>query len=336
MIRLPPTRVLALAVLPVLGGCAHAPSEAALGELRTRLVDAQRKEADGRRRIDELENRLFLLTDKLESYKVVTQVSRPPRLPVVTLQPREAAEPRSENEIPAEEVEFVGAARSHDAGRVRPVLRGDGEHDRGDVRAPDPTRRVAHTVGDGGRSRAAAPAGDDSLGVAPVPPIPKGGSSERKAPPLSDLAALERVPVEEAPIAAYRLAYGDLTSGRYEDAEHKLRAFVRRYPKHDYADNAQYWLGESFYARHRYREAAVEFRAAVARYPVGNKAPDAMLKLAYSLLGAGEPGEGRRLLEELPATYPRSEAARLAAQKLAELGGARAAPASTVSSEEPR
>jgi tol-pal system protein YbgF len=181
--------------------------------------------------------------------------------------------------------------------------------------------------------RLVAQGGGDSLGVAPVPPIPKSGERARSPAVAPALPAAERAPLEAEPLAAYRAAYAELTAGRYDDAEQKLRAFVKRYPRHDYADNAQYWLGECFYARHRYQEAAVEFRAAVAKYPVGNKAPDALLKLAYSLLSLGEKAEARRLLEELPGTYPRSDAARLATQKLAELGGN--TPWST-SAEEPR
>ena len=136
---------------------------------------------------------------------------------------------------------------------------------------------------------------------------------------LAPPAAVDRTPVDQAPLAQYRTAYAELSAGRYESAEHQLRKFIARYPRHDYADNAQYWLGESFYARQMYREAAVEFRATVAKYPVGNKAPDALLKLAYSLLSMNEAAEAKHMLAELPTTYPRSEASRLATQKLAEL-----------------
>jgi tol-pal system protein YbgF len=94
---------------------------------------------------------------------------------------------------------------------------------------------------------------------------------------------------------------------------------VHRYPHHDYADNAQYWLGECFYDQKRYDKAAPEFRAVITRWPTGNKAPDAMLKLGFSLLALGDADKGGKVLREVPATYPRTEAARLASERLAQL-----------------
>jgi tol-pal system protein YbgF len=329
------TRLLLGLQLVGLAGCAGASSDASLQDLRARLTEAQHKEADGRRRIDELENRVFLMNDQLESQRVASAASRTPRLPVVTLRPSEDAlrpgahgddaDPRDEaRDESRDEISFTGAARSSDARHVRPQLRGDGE---GGVSAREP-RHVSRPPAEPG-VRLVAQRGGDSLGVAPAPPIPKSTAAP---------AAPERVdaPLSAEPIGAYRAAYAELAAGRYDEAEQKLRAFVRRYPRHDYADNAQYWLGECFYARHRYAEAAVEFRAAVAKYPVGNKAPDSLLKLAYSLLSLGDRAEARRLLEELPGNYPRSEAARLATQKLAELGGRAPSTASPTAPEDAR
>ncbi len=316
-----------------LAGCAHAPPDGALAELKQHLTEANRKEAEGRHRIDELENRVFLLTDQLETQKVAAATTRSPRLPVVTLRPTEesvlAVEPRrAEEPRPEEDIEFTGAARSVDAHHVRPVLRGDGPGP-GIAEVEAQKVRRSHTVGASASppsesARLVTQQAGDSLGVAPVPPISKAlgersssAPTKISAPAMS--AAIDRAPIDNEPLSAYRVAYAEVAAGRFDEGEQKLRAFIRRFPRHDYADNAQYWIGECFYARHMYREAAVEFRTAVAKYPVGNKAPDALLKLSYSLLSLGDTREARKLLEELPATYPRSEAARLATQKLTDL-----------------
>ena len=92
-----------------------------------------------------------------------------------------------------------------------------------------------------------APSAADNLGVAPVPPI-QASPSEQAAPAAE-------------PLALYKSAYDDLRAGRHEAAERGFREFVRRFPRHDYADNAQYWLGECFYDQKRYDKAAPEFRA---------------------------------------------------------------------------
>jgi tol-pal system protein YbgF len=129
----------------------------------------------------------------------------------------------------------------------------------------------------------------------------------------------EHAAPEAEPLALYKSAYDDLRAGRHEAAERGFREFVHRFPHHDYADNAQYWLGECFYDQKRFDKAAPEFRAVVQRWPTGNKAPDALLKLGFSLIALGDVDKGRQALHELPATYPRTEAARLAAERLAQL-----------------
>ncbi|MEO6952936.1 MAG: tol-pal system protein YbgF [Polyangia bacterium] len=311
------------ALLCVGAGCAHAPPESSLAQLQLRLTEAQRKDAESRKRIDDLENRVFLLTDQLESQKVAAQSTHAPRLPVVMLRPTvvEPASSAAGDEDPArtEEPEFTGAAQSVDALHVRTVLTGSGES--GSIANASPAMTSSPEPRRKGHANAtpvsyALPSGD-SLGVAPVPPIT--ASAPQKHAPMA-----ERAPLDEEPLTAYRSAYADVTAGNYDQAEVKLRAFVKRFPHHDYADNAQYWLGECFYARQRYPEAAAEFRTAVAKYPTGNKAPDALLKLAYSLIASGQSAEGRRMLAEIPTTYPRSEASRLAALRLAELTPAKA------------
>ena len=309
-------------------GCAHAPPESSLAQLQLRLTEAQRKDAESRKRIDDLENRVFLLTDQLETQKVAAQSTHSPRLPVVLLRPT-GVEPVSvaapdDDPSRAEEPEFTGAAQSADARHVRTVLTGSGES--GSIANAAPAASAAQQKRKG-RSNAtpasytspspSSSPSDDSLGVAPVPPIT--ASAPQKHAPMQ-----ERAPLDEEPLSAYRAAYAEVTAGRYDEAQAQLRAFVKRFPRHDYADNAQYWLGECFYARQRYPEAAAEFRTAVAKYPTGNKAPDALLKLAYSLIASGQSAEGRRVLAEIPTTYPRSEASRLAALRLAELTPAKA------------
>ena len=78
---------------------------------------------------------------------------------------------------------------------------------------------------------------------------------------------------------------------------------MRRFPRHDFADNAQYWLGETFYARKQYSEAVASFRAVVERWPTGNKAPDALLKLGFSLVQQGEKEKGRAVLTQVISNY---------------------------------
>ena len=89
-------------------------------------------------------------------------------------------------------------------------------------------------------------------------------------------------------------------------AELALRAFVNLHPEHDLADNAIFWLGETFYARKNYQEAIQVYYDAYRKYPKGNKAPDVLLKLGMSLATIGEKESACSAYEELISTHPKA------------------------------
>jgi tol-pal system protein YbgF len=66
-------------------------------------------------------------------------------------------------------------------------------------------------------------------------------------------------------------------------AEAALRQFLKANPSDPLAANAQYWLGESLYARGDYQQAAVEFMNGYRNYRTSAKGPDNLLKLGMSL-----------------------------------------------------
>ena len=114
----------------------------------------------------------------------------------------------------------------------------------------------------------------------------------------------------------YRAAVGLVKSGKHDEAVTALRSFLKTYPRHDYADNAQYWLGESFYAQKDYQHALTEFRATIETYPRGNKVPDALLKVGYCYQALGQGDKAKAVLEQVVNLYPKSESAALASKKL--------------------
>jgi tol-pal system protein YbgF len=114
----------------------------------------------------------------------------------------------------------------------------------------------------------------------------------------------------------YKAGVELVKAGKLDDAIAALRAFVARYPRHDLANNAQYWIGEAYYARKDFTHALAEFRATIETYPRGNKVPDALLKIGYCYLALGERDKARAVLEQVVALYPRSEPAALAQKRL--------------------
>jgi tol-pal system protein YbgF len=104
--------------------------------------------------------------------------------------------------------------------------------------------------------------------------------------------------------AQYNAAFGLLRRADYPAAEDALRSFIQQHPASPLTGNAQYWLGESFYARGRYSEAAAAFAEGYKRYPKGPKAPDGLLKLGMSLARDNQKHNACIALMELDHDFP--------------------------------
>ncbi|MGH7045515.1 MAG: tol-pal system protein YbgF [Stellaceae bacterium] len=135
-------------------------------------------------------------------------------------------------------------------------------------------------------------------GPADLTPPENGGSGGSLRPPGGDA-----LPSGSAS-AQYNAAFGLLRRADYPAAEDALRSFVARHPNDPLAGNAQYWLGESFYARGQYTEAAAAFADGYKRYPRGAKATDGLLQLAMSLAHANQKHNACIALMQLDHDFP--------------------------------
>ena len=115
-----------------------------------------------------------------------------------------------------------------------------------------------------------------------------------------------------SPSELYLQAFSDYASGRYSQAIQGFGAFIGNYPSSDYAGNAQYWLGECYYALENYDQAVRELQKVGDRYPGSDKAPDALLKMVPSLRKLNQFEQARKIREDLLRLYPDSAAAQKA------------------------
>jgi len=174
-----------------------------------------------------------------------------------------------------------------------------------------------------------ASARGDSLGVTSIR-LPRVGEVTKSAPPSPKarqattasrlrprLRGSRTTPASA--VAEYQRNVRALKAGDHDEAITGFRRFVRRYARSDYADNAQYWLGEAFYDRKMFAKALVEFEKVQATYPSGNKVPDSMLKAAYCKIGLGDEAGARSLLSDIVSQFPDSRIATLASEKLERL-----------------
>lgn len=100
-----------------------------------------------------------------------------------------------------------------------------------------------------------------------------------------------------------------MQKGNYAAAGEAFSDFLSRYPDDSLADNARYWLGESYYARGDYTRAAQTFFEAYDKNKSGPKAPDTLLKLGMALGNLDKKKEACASFRELGRTFPNASAA---------------------------
>ncbi len=151
-----------------------------------------------------------------------------------------------------------------------------------------------------------------SPAVAPPPAAP---TVTRSALPPS--IAEQRTTIDnEMSEAAYRDAFSLLKAGQYEESIAAFSEFLQLYPNSRYADNAQYWLGETHYVKREFEPAVVEYRKLIDTYPSSKKQSHAMLKIGYSYHELGQIDQARAVLEDLRNRYAGTTAARLAEERI--------------------
>lgn len=125
--------------------------------------------------------------------------------------------------------------------------------------------------------------------------------------------------VDPGELKSYEAAMTLFKSGDYKVAANALNDFVRRHPDSNYASNAQYWLGNAYYAQRDYKNAIAAQEIVATTYKDSAKAPDAMLNIASSYTELKDKKNAKKALQQLVAKYPDSSAATAAKDRLAAL-----------------
>lgn len=135
-----------------------------------------------------------------------------------------------------------------------------------------------------------------------------------------DRAAAPQTPDPGDPAALYETAYNDYVSGNFDLAILGFRQYLESYPEHDQADNAAYWLGESYYRQSRYKKAIEQFDHVLDEYEGSDRAASALLKKAYAYLELGQRAQGIVQLQKVACEHDGTDEAVLARNRLRQLG----------------
>ena len=114
----------------------------------------------------------------------------------------------------------------------------------------------------------------------------------------------------------YQAALDKLKSRDYAGAEHAFTAFISGFPQSPLVDNAEYWLGETYYVEKRFPEALGAFQRVVREHPDSRKVPDALLKAGLTQYEQKRYREARELFAKLMQDYADSAAAGEADKRL--------------------
>lgn len=121
-------------------------------------------------------------------------------------------------------------------------------------------------------------------------------------------------PAKESQV--YEAALNQFKAGKYKDAAVGFAAFVQKYPDSTLAPNAQYWLGNAWYAQRNCKKAIEAQGVVTTKYAESPKAPDAWLAIASCQQELGNVAGAKNSLETVMAKYPTSPAAETAKQRL--------------------
>ena len=119
-----------------------------------------------------------------------------------------------------------------------------------------------------------------------------------------------------SPQRMYDTAWADYTNGQWVLAIQGFEAYIKTFPRSELADDAQFYIGQTYYADGAFKESVAAFEQVLLAYPDGNVVPDASYKRALALDRLGETEQAQQAFELVVQNYPESTMATLAQQAL--------------------
>lgn len=151
----------------------------------------------------------------------------------------------------------------------------------------------------------------------PVPPLDTthAGGGGAPGPPVGPSGN----PAGPGPDQMFDLSLQQFRRGSLKTARLGFREFLRFFPTHERAPDALFYVGETFAGESADSSAAV-YQQVVKTFPTSSRAPAALYKLGLLAEQRGDKATARTYYRRVATTYPRSDEANLARDKLQRLG----------------
>ena len=166
--------------------------------------------------------------------------------------------------------------------------------------------RIAKLEAAQGQPAAVAPSRQVVLQPAAPPPQPAGSASSPARPALQNAQIADE----------YRKAIVLVSQNKPTDARATFQRVFDQDPNGDLADNALFWIGETYFGAGDYSNAMRYYERVSKEYADQNKAPDALYKMGIAFERTGDLGMARRTFDEVIAKYPYSSPAAAARREL--------------------
>ena len=267
-------------------GCAAGPTVQDVEALKGRIARLEKSLDDSREKVDELDTRLALLREKLNTGDrdsaglEPADLTPPDGLKVIELSDGSI---RIESH-PPDEGSAGGAATS-----------GNGQARR--EKKPALQKKAA-----------------SSEKVRALPRSPEAPRARRRGQATTALSGKSLTPK-----SLYKKGQDFYPAGRYAEARAVFSDLARRYPGSSLADNAFFWSGQAYFSENDFDKAIENYEIVIKIYPKGNKAPDALLMMGIAHVRTGENAKAAAVFTRLIKEYPGSEAAKKASKRLKSL-----------------
>jgi tol-pal system protein YbgF len=166
---------------------------------------------------------------------------------------------------------------------------------------------------------AAAAAAASAARPSPIETDPTAGAASPAdaAPPAP--APVGAAGVGASPKKLLDSAMADYYAGQYDLAIIGFESYIKTFPQSQDADDAQYYVGNSYLNQGKYERAVDAYNLTIRNYPKGNVIPDVYYKLGTALKSLKQGDKAREAFSFVIKTYPDTQAATLAQQQMQQL-----------------
>ena len=126
--------------------------------------------------------------------------------------------------------------------------------------------------------------------------------------------------------AIFEGGLSDYLRGNIDNAQGQFLDYLALYPTHSKADQAQFYLAETYYSSVDYEEAIRQFDQVYKRHPLSGLAPDSIYKKGMAYVKLRNREEAIRAFQSVMARFPESNAAPLARSELNSLRSSKPSP----------